>query len=152
MQRRELTGPQKFLVGGLVALAAVLVTLIIVGRTVEPSPVPAPPAITWRSMKSEAGAGLPDVHVAIIPVKLSADDVDREARAKCAGRQFCKVVGWVDGTKAATAFPMTEREFVAQSYAYDLNRQSGLDRGLFDCRIWTVAAERCLAITEQRRP
>lgn len=151
MARRELTGPQKSLVGGLVALGVVLITLIIVGRAAEPSrvPGPAPEAITWRSMKSEAGADLTDVHVAIIPAKLSADEVDRQARAKCAGRQFCKVVGWVNGTKAATAFPMTEREFIAQSYAYDLNRQSGLDRGLFDCRIWKVAAARCLVILDQ---
>jgi hypothetical protein len=147
MARRELTGPQKFVVGGLVALAVVLVTLIIIGRTVEPRPVaaPAPAAITWRAIRSEARTELPDVHVAIIPPKLPADEVDRQARARCAGRQLCKVIGWVDGTKAATAFPMTEREFLAQSYAYDLNRQSGLDRGLFDCRIWKVGASRCMA-------
>ena len=151
MARRELTGPQKFVVGGLVALAVVLATLIIIGRTVEPkaAPAAAPAVITWRAIRSEAGVALPDVHVAVIPEKLPADEVDRQARAMCAGRQLCKVVGWVDGTKAATAFPMTEREFLAQSYAYDLNRQSGLDRGLFDCRIWKVAASRCMASADE---
>jgi len=156
-ERRPLTGPQKFLIGGLVALTVVLVGITLAGAIISRRPPAVPSAlveastraIEWKTIKSERGVTLDDVFVAVIPKEASPDYIDQQSRAHCAGRQVCKIMGWVDQAAAATAFPMTEREFTTQSYSYDLNRQSGLDRGLFDCRIWRVEKPRCLVSAEE---
>lgn len=53
--------------------------------------------------------------------------VEEAAREICAGKQWCKVLGWTDGSAAATSMPMTDRELAAQRFSLTINRASGMD-------------------------
>lgn len=68
------------------------------------------------------------------------------ARTKCGKRPFCKVMGWTDPKYAARGFPMTDREVAAQAFAYSLNRSTGFEQTMWDCRRWKrKSAEECLS-------
>ena len=58
------------------------------------------------------------------------------ARAQCGKHAFCKVMGWTDPKYAARGFPMTDREVAAQAFAYSLNRSTGFEQSLWDCKRW----------------
>jgi hypothetical protein len=69
--------------------------------------------------------------------------IDRAVRKHCAGKQWCKVLGWVEGDKIATAFPMTNREAAAVVYELTINRATGYDRSSFACTIWRDRPKTC---------
>lgn len=68
-----------------------------------------------------------DTSAMVFAASTSHAAVEAAARKHCAGRQWCKVLGWTDPRAAATAMPMTEREMAAQKFSYTLNRETGMD-------------------------
>ena len=81
----------------------------------------------------------------ILPADLPADQWDDAARKECGDRQWCKVFGWTDASFVARAMPMTDREAGALTFSYSLNRATGLDQALWDCRRYRRATNECLA-------
>jgi hypothetical protein len=61
------------------------------------------------------------------------------AKAKCGEAQQCTVLAWDDPAKAATALPLTDPEAAAQVFNYSLNRLTGLERPLWNCRAYPRA-------------
>jgi hypothetical protein len=85
-------------------------------------------------------------YAAVIPGDADPEALDRAARAHCAGKDYCTVIGWVDPDKVATGFPMTDREAAAVKFQYDLNRNSGFERSLFACSTFKdLSAEKCIS-------
>lgn len=63
------------------------------------------------------------------------------ARQQCGSQKICKVIGWTDPNFAARAFPMTDREVEAQAFQYTLNRNTGFEQMLWDCKKYVRSDE-----------
>lgn len=69
-----------------------------------------------------------------------------EARKLCGDSTFCQVSGWTDDQLRARGFPFTDREAAGVVFSYNVNRNTGYDRPLWDCRVFTgIGPEQCLA-------
>jgi hypothetical protein len=42
---------------------------------------------------------------------------------------------WTDSTKAAASLPMSDAEAASEVFSYSLNRQSGEERSLWNCKV-----------------
>lgn len=80
---------------------------------------------------SEVRTIAPDTYAVVFSPQASRDDVEAEARKRCDGKQWCKVLGWTDAGYVATALPMTDREVSRQVFALTINRASGLDEAIW---------------------
>lgn len=83
-------------------------------------------------------------------VQLPADAdravVEGQARALCGDKTHCSVYGWVDPANVARAMPMLDREVAALTFSYSLNRTTGFERALWDCRRFAgLPADSCLS-------
>jgi hypothetical protein len=78
--------------------------------------------------------GGPDVFAMITPPDMSADAIALAAKGQCGRREFCQVHAWASAIDAAQAFPMTDREAAAQVFVYGVNRSTGYEQLLWDCR------------------
>jgi hypothetical protein len=82
----------------------------------------------------------------ILPPDVEPAAIEAAAKAKCADKQFCKVLGWTDKAQAAQELPMLAREAAALAFSYDLNRTTGFERVLWDCKRFPHSdLARCLA-------
>lgn len=69
------------------------------------------------------------------------------SRKHCGDRGYCNVMGWIDGEFAAKGFPMTSRETGEVKFQYLVNRSTGLEQVMWDCRIWMQTdAKLCLPV------
>jgi hypothetical protein len=75
-------------------------------------------------------------YVMIIPEGTDPASLPALAKAHCGTAAQCSVYGWRDKTSAPTALPMTDRELASELFAYDINRTSGLDRALWNCKVY----------------
>ena len=67
------------------------------------------------------------------------------ARDRCDGMAQCTVFVWSDAALAARGFPLTDRELSGLAFQYNLNRLTGLEKSLWDCRRYrNVAADACI--------
>jgi hypothetical protein len=73
--------------------------------------------------------------------KAAPDTLPDIARDHCATRDFCNVLGWTDPKFAARGFPMTDREIAQVKFQYTVNRATGLEQALWDCRVWPQTDE-----------
>jgi hypothetical protein len=58
------------------------------------------------------------------------------AKAKCGQVDQCSVYAWRDAASAATALPMTDRDVAAEVFSYSINRNSGFEQALWNCRVY----------------
>jgi len=87
-----------------------------------------------------------DNYAMILPPDAEPAAIEAAAKAKCADKQICNVLGWTDKAQAAQELPMLDREADALAFSYDLNRTTGFERALWDCKRFPQAnAGRCLA-------
>lgn len=118
-------------IGGAVIGLAVLgvITTALSPESPAPGlPVEAPAEqVRFSSVRTLA----PDAYAVVFPPAASQAAVEGEARRKCAGKQWCKILGWTDPAYVATALPMTDREAAAQKFALTINRASGLDEAVW---------------------
>lgn len=114
-------------------LAGVVVLLVLVS-TLTASP------FTFTAMQGD------DLHAMTFPAGADPTEIAEAAREKCTQASICSVYGWAEGGQVAGALPMTEREAATLAFQYSLNRNTGLDRTLFDCaRFPRTNRSECLA-------
>lgn len=115
-----------------------LVLLAIVGVVWLYSAM-APAKPEFRSMK-----GL-NYFAMIVPEGTDPGTFPALAKERCGEADICSVYAWPDDASAARALPMTDREVSTRLFAYDINRNSGLEQSLWNCRIYPRAnKEDCL--------
>lgn len=73
--------------------------------------------------------------VAVAPAAAVAATYPDLARQACGSRTFCKVGIWTDPGFLPRGFPMTDREVAAQVFQYSLNRNTGFEQTLWNCRV-----------------
>ncbi len=79
--------------------------------------------------------------------KVDPDLLPEIAREHCGSRGYCNVMGWIDPEFTAKGFPMTPREVKEVKFQYLVNRVSGLEQSMWDCRMWKQDDEAlCLPI------
>ncbi|MBX9860687.1 MAG: hypothetical protein K2Y20_14035 [Sphingomonas sp.] len=108
-----------------------VVVLAAIGLCALPVPVDPAAGYTFKPIN-----GASDIFTVVLKPDAKPVDIEAAVRDHCGARQFCQVLGWVDPTSVARAFPMTDRELLDQVFEYELNRNTGLDRAAFSCRQW----------------
>ena len=74
---------------------------------------------------------------ALIAPKMSADELVLVSKAKCGAKNMCSIFAWSNEADIARAFPMTDREVEAQVFTYKVNRNTGFDQSLWNCKVYT---------------
>lgn len=101
-----------------------------------------PAAVRFREARELA----PDIYAVHLPAGLQISEIEAAARALCSGKQICKVMGFSSADAVPTAMPMTDRELASLVFNYGLNRNTGFDEALWDCRVFEgLPADRCLS-------
>lgn len=79
-----------------------------------------------------------------------ADQLVDLAKDKCGQEPMCSVHGWNDKALAPRALPMTDAEVMAQVFSYTVNRNSGFERALWNCKVYPRAdADQCMATVSE---
>ena len=73
------------------------------------------------------------------------DEIVTAARALCAANANCTVMGWREPAQLPGTMPLLDREAAAMAFSYALNRTTGFERALWDCRQIKRAGDECLA-------
>jgi hypothetical protein len=76
------------------------------------------------------------------------------AQSACTGKQYCKVMMWVEGAWVPTALPITDSQLNRLSFSYLRNVGSGYDKALWNCAVYEKAdPDNCMvARTNERQP
>lgn len=85
-----------------------------------------------------------DQYAVLIDPGANPEMLELAAREFCAGRQFCQVMGWRERENMPSAMPMVARESDTIAFNYFINRSSGAEQSMWDCRIWEGPPEVCL--------
>lgn len=73
------------------------------------------------------GGNFNDIYSLTFDRRASHEAVERAIRAHCAGKDWCKVIGWDNPDLAATKLPMTDRQADGERVGYTFNRATGMD-------------------------
>lgn len=71
-----------------------------------------------------------------IPAGTDPDKLVDSAKSKCGTQEICSVFGWIDRNDMARMLPMTDREVETQTFKYGVNRTTGFEQRLWDCRLY----------------
>jgi hypothetical protein len=76
------------------------------------------------------------------------------AQSACVGKQYCKVMMWVEGAWVPSALPVTDAQLNRLSFSYLRNVGSGYDKALWNCALYTKAdPDNCMiSRTNERQP
>jgi spore germination cell wall hydrolase CwlJ-like protein len=76
------------------------------------------------------------------------------AQSACTGKQYCKVMMWVEGAWVPSALPITDSQLNRLSFSYLRNVGSGYDKALWNCAVYEKAdPDNCMvARTNERQP
>jgi spore germination cell wall hydrolase CwlJ-like protein len=76
------------------------------------------------------------------------------AQSACIGKQYCKVMMWVEGAWVPSALPVTDAQLNRLSFSYLRNVGSGYDKALWNCVVYTSAnPDNCMtARVNERQP
>jgi hypothetical protein len=81
----------------------------------------------------------------IVPTDVAADDLPAIAKEHCGSASHCDVFAWADEAAAARALPMTDREMEALRFHYAVNRDTGFEQLLWNCKVYPRHnSEECL--------
>lgn len=106
------------------------------GPQAEPAAAPAPEFIAMGGQNTWA---------MIPPADADPAQFNAWAKDRCGDGDFCKVFAWTDRVNAARAFPMTDAELETLAFSYGVNRNTGYEEVLWDCkRFPQPEAGRCL--------
>lgn len=75
-----------------------------------------------------------DAFIVVLDRKVPANQYPSLALAACGTKEFCKFMGWTDGGKAPTGFPIGDKEQRALSFSYLRNKSNGFEKMLWNCR------------------
>lgn len=70
----------------------------------------------------------------IIPEDVDSIELEVALRAHCGMASNCQILGWTDPRFMARAMPMTNREVEELAFSFMLNRASGFEQMVWDCR------------------
>jgi len=82
---------------------------------------------------------------AAFPAEMTPEQMIEAAKATCASKSVCGVYAWRDPASVAGAIPLLPREQAALTFRYSLNRATGFESALFDCKAVPRPADQCLA-------
>ncbi|MGE0178957.1 MAG: hypothetical protein AB7O91_03950 [Sphingomonas sp.] len=85
-----------------------------------------------------------DIHAMVFDPAMAAEAIRDAAKDRCGAAAFCQVHGWTARREAARAMPMTDPEVAAMGFTYTVNRSSGFESAMWDCRRWPRPAAECL--------
>lgn len=127
----------------LIAFAAIALSGCGSPSSESTSPDPAPP-VAGRILSTRAfDASLPTFRMLVEP---GAAGLTEKARELCGSASHCSAYAWTDETLAAKGFPFTDRERSGVVFQYDVNRTTGFERSLWDCRAFPQSdADLCLS-------
>ena len=102
------------------------------------------PAVEFRKLP-----GLEN-YAMIASAALPADQWRALAKEKCSALSHCSVFGWTDASEAASGMPLTDREVATRVFSLDINRSTGFDRALWNCKVYPRSnADDCLDTFEE---
>ena len=98
-------------------------------------------AFVQRSAMPAAGERLPnesalpdpDVFLIVISATAGADSVLQQAQRLCAGRSYCRFIGWTDGRRKADRLPMPGSAVDAISFTFTRIASTGADTARWNC-------------------
>lgn len=73
-------------------------------------------------------------NVMIVPPDMKPEEWPAAAKERCGDQPICQVLAWTDRASAARALPMTDPELAALAFSYSVNRNSGFEQALWDCK------------------
>ena len=66
------------------------------------------------------------------------------AQEFCGAKDWCQVMAWREEANVPRQMPMLERESDSIAFSYLMNRSTGYEQILWDCRIWEGPPESCV--------
>jgi hypothetical protein len=75
------------------------------------------------------------VYAMIVPKGADPATLPALAKGQCGTAPQCNVYGWPEGA-AAAALPMTDQEAAALLFSYSLNRSTGYEQAVWNCRVY----------------
>jgi hypothetical protein len=96
----------------------------------SPSPSQPPTATEIRLIAGDSTFGM------VFVPQVAPEEVEAFARSQCQSRSHCQVLGWTDQGAVPRPLPMNEAAASALAFDYVVNRTTGYERVLWDCRRW----------------
>ncbi len=101
----------------------------------SPALAPGVPSVTVPRFVNTAG----DFKIFLVDRKLDHNRLFEIAQGACTGKQYCKVMMWVEGAWVPSALPVTDAQLNRLSFSYLRNVGSGYDKALWNCAVYTKA-------------
>lgn len=125
--------------GGLLAL------LFVIGLIASPSDSPAPSSEAAAKVEFVPMAG-ENLFAMIVPEGSDPATWPNLAKDKCGANSFCWVFAWPSRESAARAMPMTDNEMAQRLFSYQVNRETGFEKVMWNCdRFPRNNPDECLA-------
>lgn len=120
------------------------------GQQQGPALAPGVPSVTVPRFANAAG----DFKIFLVDRKLDHNRLFEIAQGACTGKQYCKVLMWVEGAWVPSALPVTDAQLNRLSFSYLRNVGSGYDKALWNCAVYAKAnPDNCMvARTNDRQP
>lgn len=80
-----------------------------------------------------------DFKIFLVDRKMDHKRLFELAQSACTGKQYCKVMMWVEGAWVPSALPVTDAQLNRLSFSYLRNVGSGYDKALWNCAVYTNA-------------
>lgn len=134
------TGRRKWVRGGCLGMAGLLGLFVVIGEFAPKQETPpaeaaaSKPAAAAPEIATLREQGATGDYTLTIPAGLDPTTLPGIAKEQCGTRSHCSVYGWTDRAQTARALPLTDPEFAALAFRYDLNRTTGFERSLWDCK------------------
>lgn len=86
----------------------------------------------------------------VVSKAVPADQLVDLAKDKCGREPMCSVHGWNEKAVAPRALPMTDAEVMAQVFSFTVNRNSGFERALWNCKVYARSdSDQCMATVSE---
>lgn len=122
--------------GGMATMAGMPVDLPATAERTVPAAAfvqrPAMPAAGER-LPDESALPDPDVFLIAISPAAGADSLLQQAQRLCAGRSYCRFIGWTDGRRKADRLPMPGSAVDAISFTFTRTASAGPDMARWNC-------------------
>jgi spore germination cell wall hydrolase CwlJ-like protein len=80
-----------------------------------------------------------DFKIFLVDRKMDHGKLFDLAQSACTGKQYCKVLVWVEGAWVPSALPITEPQLNHLAFSYLRNVGSGYDKALWNCAVFSGA-------------
>ena len=109
-------------------------------------PIPIPELAQQPGLKAVPSTATPrfvnaagDFKIFLVDRRTEPARLARIAEIACIGRQYCKILMWTDGASVPSALPVTDAQLAKLSFSYLRNVNSGYDKALWNCAVFTKA-------------